>query len=315
MEAAIRLSFAHEIPFLPQLPAVSQTELMLPAAVDGLPGVGADGVIDLAVWRRRSDSFSFAVDAALSTGDLCQFEPTRHACYQLFLSEIARQESQFAKVQIAGPATARWAATTSTGEPASDNPGLNHQLFRLLLAKALALVNAVKRAGASPILFLDEPLLGALNRGNPRHLLVLEELRLIIGALKKAGARVGLHCCANTAWAALLELRLDILSIDARLSLDAVLDEKTAFQAFLASGATLALGIIPTEPNAHFVVGELVDSVEVSVRSTTPRATQALKRMILTPACGLSTHTVAHAERVIDELAQAQRHLASLLEP
>ncbi|MBS1151424.1 MAG: hypothetical protein H6Q89_3122 [Myxococcaceae bacterium] len=312
VDAALRLSFTHELPFLPELPARSPTELMLPAALERLPGLGRDGTIDVEGWRKKRDPFGFEVEQALSSGELSGFEPAAHACLAPFLSQVHSRRLPLAKVQLAGPATARWYAKTSSGEPASEIAELDQQIFRLLLARTLALVSAVKRAGATPIVFLDEPGLIALDPANARHGLLLQELKLLIHSAQKAGGLVGIHCCGNTDWAALLGLGLDVLSFDARLSIDAVLEERAACQSFFASGATFALGLIPTDADEKYAVPELVDAIEVSLRATIPRVGGLLGRMILTPACGLGGRTVEDAERILAELAQAQLRLKAL---
>lgn len=301
--AALRIAFDQDIPFLPQLPG----EEMLSAALDGLPGFGADGAVDLDGWRRKRDPFSFAVEGALASGELSAYEPSAHTAFQPFVLGL---KSGIAKVQIAGPATVRWWVKMSTGEPVSEVAELDQQIFRLLLAKSLAVAAAVRRTGVTPLLFLDEPGLVCLQRANAQHGLVLQELKLLIHAVQSAGALVGVHCCGNTDWAALLGLGLDVLSFDARLSLDAVLDEKAAVDQFLDSGATFALGIIPTNVGAKYAVPELVDAVEVSLRSTVPKA--QLGRMILTPACGLAGHSIEDADRIVAEVGQAQARLRAL---
>ncbi len=58
----------------------------------------------------------------------------------------------------------------------------------------------------------------------------MQELRLLVLALQREGALVGIHCCGNTDWAALLDVQPDLLSLDVRLSLDAMLEEKEALE-------------------------------------------------------------------------------------
>jgi hypothetical protein len=139
---------------------------------------------------------------------------------------------------------------------------------------------------------------------------------VMIVALQREGALVGLHCCSNTRWGDLLNLGLDILSIDARLSLDAVLEDSGAFWKFLSGGSTLSLGIVPTDIATGYQLGELVDSVEASLRATAPRGVAfeaVLSQMLLTPACGLGMRSALDAERIVAEVKQAQRAFKSLL--
>jgi methionine synthase II (cobalamin-independent) len=321
LEMGLQMGLQVDIPYLPQLPAGAPSELMIPAALDGLPGLGVDAegvtTVDLAAWEGARDPFSHAIEAALQSDHLEPFEPSPQAsrAFRPFLWEVENRKLALAKVQIAGPCTVRWVARASDGRPASEIAALDQQIFRLLLAKSLALVKAVRRAGATPLLYLDEPGLYALDRRDARHLVALQELRMLIVALRREGALVGLHCCSNTDWAAILELGLDLVSLDVRLSLDALLEDREAFRRFLSTGATLSLGIVPTDLSASYAVQDLVDSVEASLRATLGRSfTAALSHVLLTPACGLAMRSVMDAERIFSELRDAQRAVRRLVE-
>ncbi len=317
-ELALQIALHHEIPYLPQLPTGHSEELMIASALDGLPGLvfDAEGVCWIGddKWRAGSAALSARLDQSFSSGDYTQFDPGVQACrsFRPFLFEIAARKSPFAKVQIAGPSTVRWMLRMLDGRLASEVPELDAQIFRLLLAKSLALVKAVRRAGAMPILFLDEPGLFALDLRNVHHVMAMKETEALIEAVNREGALVGLHCCSNTDWSHVLGLPFDIVSIDARLSLDAVLEHQVAWTQFLARGSTLGLGIIPTDMASEYRIDELCDSVEASLRATTPPSLSfeaMLGGMILTPACGLGMRTVSDAGRILDELRQAQGRL------
>jgi hypothetical protein len=145
---------------------------------------------------------------------------------------------------------------------------------------------------------------------------VLQELRLLVAALQKEGALVGLHCCSNTHWPSLLDLGLNLLSVDARLSLDAVLDSGAALSRFVEGGGRFSLGIIPTELASSYRVEELVDAVETSLRATFRKVSvfhEVASRCLLTPACGLAMRSVKDAERIVEELRRAQSQFTALL--
>lgn len=323
LELALQSALLMDVPYLPQLPRANPSELMIPAALEGLPGATFDAegtaTVTLAEWQRFAADFSLKVERALQTDALDDFEPSPNACraFKPFLWEVSQRKLALAKVQIAGPATVRWVARTDRGEPASSITELDRQIYRLLMAKSLALVRAVRRAGATPLIFLDEPGLYALDMRDPRHLLVLQELKMLVLALQRAGALVGIHCCSNTAWGAILDLGPDLLSLDVRLSLDAVLEDAAAVRRFLASGAGFALGVIPTNMGDDYSVAELADSVEASLAGALggeSRFAEVLHRCVLTPACGLAMRTVSDSERILDELRLAQTRLRTLSE-
>ncbi len=323
LELAMQMAFQVDIPYLPQLPAGNPSELMIAAALDGLPGLRFDSegvcTVELAEWEASRSAFGASIEKALDSGELSAFEPSARACraWKPFLWEIENRKLTFAKVQIAGPATVLWITKASSGTPASELPELDQQIFRLLLSKCLAMVKAIRQTNATPILYLDEPGLYALDRRNPRHLLTLQELRVLTLAIQREGALVGLHCCSNTDWGAILDLGLDLISLDVRLSLDAMLEERDAFWRYLFGGATLSLGIIPTDMKSSFAVRELVDSVEASLEATlgSRRFREMAPQLVLTPACGLALRSVLDAERTFDQLRQAQKSLARILEP
>ncbi|MFL5355148.1 hypothetical protein [Archangium sp.] len=322
LELGLQAALALDIPFLPQLPVGRPSEFMIPQALEGLPGLRWDDegmcTVDQEAWAAGSEGFRARLEAALSSGALEAFEPSLEGCraWRPFLWEVENRKLAFAKAQLAGPFTVRSVARTSDGRAALDVPGLDEAMFRLLLARSLAMVKALRRAGTTPLFFLDEPGLFAFERSNPRHLLAMQELRLLVVALQREGAMVGVHCCGNTNWASLLDAGLDLLSLDVRLSLDAVLDESEALARFLDSGAALSLGIIPTDLASTYEVGELVDAVEVSLKAALPPGhafSRVGAQVLLTPACGLAMRTVVDAERVLEQLKVAQRRLREAL--
>jgi len=324
LELGLQMALQVDIPFLPQFPAQSPAELMIPAALEGLPGLSFDNegmcTVDLAAWEAGKEQLEERLQQALAHGHVESFEPSLQAsrAWRPFVWEVEHRKLAFAKVQIAGPATVRWVTRTHEGLPASDHPGLDLQIFRLVLAKALAMVKALRRANATPILFLDEPGLYAFDPKNPRHLVLVQELKLLILSLQREGALVGIHCCSNTHWPTLFDLGLDVVSLDVRLSLDAALEDPMAFLGHLMGGATLSLGIIPTDLSSEFQVRDLVESVEAALKATLPRLSafpDVLGRMLLTPACGLGMRSVSDAEAIFAKVKEAKTALKALAVP
>lgn len=322
LELGLQLALQQDIPFMPQLPVGTPSELMIPAALDGMPGLSydAEGVctVDVPTWRASRAALDIALEAALASPSPGVFEPSAQAsrAWKPFLWEVEHRKLAFAKAQIAGPCTCRWVLKVSEPLEQSEAEALDRQVFRLIFAKSVAMVRALRDRGTSPIFFLDEPGLYALDRRNPRHLIALQEVRMLVVGLQREGALVGVHCCSNTVWGALLGLGLDFISLDVRLSLDALLEQRESALAFLASGASLSLGIIPTNLTQRFETRELVESVEASLMATLPPGplvADVLRRTVLTPACGLAMRSVQDTERTFEQLKQARELLSQAL--
>lgn len=316
-ELGLQLALQLDVPFLPELPQGNPAEFMMASALEGLPGLDFDAqgmcTVDRRAWEAGSKAFGARLDAALASGDFTSFEPSASArrAWRPFLWEVQARKLAFAKAQLAGPATVRWGTQLATGGAVVDDAEVDRQAFRLLMARCLAMVKALRAAGATPLFYLDEPGLYALDTSDGRHLLMLQELRLLVVALQREGALVGLHCCGNTHWEALLTLGLDLLSFDVRLSLDAVLDVPGPLEAFLAGGGALSLGVVPTDFGEEASVAELVSSAEASLESVLGkgRARAVLQRTVVTPACGLALRSVLDAERIVEQLRLAQAAL------
>lgn len=325
IDAAITYSFKLGIPFLPQIPIRNAWEFMIAQALEGIPGlqVEKDGSIELnsEVWQSRSQELDAKLAEAFrkSSTDKNAFEdfepsPSISSCWQPFVWELEENHVPMAKVQIAGPLTCQWVLKT---------PELGTQIFRLILARSLAMTRRLQKMGIQPLLFLDEPGLYAFSAANPHHVLAMRELEILIQTLRKEGVLVGLHCCSNTDWNQLLALPLHVLSLDAELSLKALLhssglastgtagiaDIGRALEKFIASGGRLALGVVPTARSSvlqSLSVEDLYTKLSETFSQQWPDRPEFVRKIlneaIYTPACGLALHSVADAELVLETL-------------
>jgi methionine synthase II (cobalamin-independent) len=305
LEPALQLALMQSLPAAPQLPRLNAAEFMLPQAVEGFPGAraGEGGIIvDLAAFEAGRSALVDRLDAALA-GDTSPFEPSPAVWrgWRPFLWEVEHRRLPTAKAQLAGPVTVEWATTLEGGLPLSQRPDVASLLGRLVLVRALSMVKALVEAGARPLFFFDEPGLYAYDKRRAGHVVDRQRLGLSLAALRQAGAVVGVHCCGQTDWAALMALPLDVLSLDAGLSLDAVL-ALPALDAFLARGGRLALGLVPT----HTVEVSPVHETTASLRARLGGRLEAvLEGALLTPACGLAMKSISEAEGAYDALRKA----------
>lgn len=318
VDAAIKHAFETRIPFLPQLPMRYPSEYMIVQALDGLPGLmpSEDGlaVIDLERWNTHSKAFSEQLKNAQASQ--LGFEPTpnNYRAWMPFLWELTEQKRKIAKMQIAGPLTSQWSVKLSNGSPLSRTPELGSQIFQIVLLKAQSMIHAFKEQGITPILFLDEPGLYALNPEEPQHVVLLKELSITIAMLKKSGALVGIHCCSDTRWDSVLKLGFDFLSLDTHLSLPKLLKPEyvSAIEEYLSHGGRFAFGVIPTGRVGQFIpeleVKSIYESFKSELQSSLPKHLPLLLRESLyTPACGLALHPPDSANHLLDLLEEFAR--------
>ena len=142
----------------------------------------------------------------------------------------------------------------------------------------------------------------------------------MIQTLRKAGAVVGLHCCSNTEWETVLNLGLDILSIDTTLSLSHALakNEGTPLENFINSGGTLSLGIIPTTRtsalralNTQDLLDQLITVLGQRWESKPKLVQKILKEAIYTPACGLAFQSTSDVELILEKLDEVYEYFNS----
>ena len=151
----------------------------------------------------------------------------------------------------------------------------------------------------------------ARNDGESAHSIAASEPQLVDDLLLEGGTFLTLFAGnANTdGIRELLGLGIDVLSFDVRLSLDAILDESEAVGRFLDAGGALSLGIVPTDLAGEGEPLELARAVEASVAAALPGRPDALRHLLLTPACGLALRTVPDAERILDGVRAARSAL------
>jgi methionine synthase II (cobalamin-independent) len=306
-DSALEYAFRFDIPFLPQIPLRNPHEFMLPQALEGLPGLrtGNDGIprLDLAAWETGRADFLKALQNVASEEWLPTSEALR--CWKGFLFEIEERKTSIAKIQIAGPLTCQWSF-------AREIPELSTAIYRLVINRILGMAAALQERGVQPIVFLDEPGLYGLTLDSSAHRLGLQELKLGIQMLKSRGAWVGLHCCSNTVWESVLQLDVDWLSIDCKLSLVSLLSKTAEVRRFLERGGRLSLGVIPSEL-PHLKPDLIASDVHGRLAQwlgTVPQVAQKLLREALyTPACGLAFHSIEQTESVFEELKTARKLL------
>ena len=296
-EQALPLAFLLDVPTLPQLPQRDAAEYMLPQALEGMPGLRHDAAgmvrVELDRWRAEAGPFERSLRLAEECGDPRAFLPSPQASAALrpFLESLRLRRSPRAKVQLAGPVTVSRSVSLFFTDEAERSRFVD-AACRLLGLRARALVQAVREAGARPWCFVDEPWLHGVDLEAPQQQEERARLVRLLAALRADGCVVGLHCCGEPSWGAVLRLPLDILSFDARLSWAAISAEEGALEQLLGRGGRLAFGL-----SGGDAASQLLNDV----------GHRFLAGALLTPPCGLAMEPPTTAEAQLRWLASLGR--------
>ena len=292
-------------------------ELMIPAALEGLPGLhfdGEDGVctVDVGGLGGGPAAASRPLDAALPADELRVLRADASALPRLAARSSGRWRTgswPSPRRSSPGPATVRWIARLTTGEPCPTIPGWTRRRSGWCWLRALALVQAVRAAGRDAGLLPGRA--GPLRprTADPRHLVVLTELRLLVAALRAEGALVGLHCCGNTEWSALLDLGSICCPWTCASRWTPSSRSRGRCGASSTAAGAFSLGLVPTDLGQEADPEELARAVETSFAAALPDRPEALRHFVATPACGLAMRSVLEAERIFAQLRAARSGL------
>jgi len=225
------------------------------------------------------------------------------------------------KVQLGGPWTLAAALRLPRGEPALSDPGAVRDLVQSLTDGAVQHLGDVRRRlpDVPLVLQLDEPSLPPVMAGGIRSssgarafspvaaTTVEETLRAVVDAV---GVPVVVHCCAERppvatlvrAGASGLSLDLTVLAQQADDELGEAVD----------GGVALFAGVVPAVLGRGAVLSDPAGTVG-PVRRVWHRIglpAESLRRVVVTPTCGLAGADPAHARAALRLAADVARQLA-----
>ncbi|MEJ5364336.1 MAG: hypothetical protein WHS86_04485 [Desulfosoma sp.] len=313
---SVILDIMTHIPVWPQLPKYPAEQMMV-QYLEGLPGVRWDaGRVWVDTEGADQEILSFyedylAVDGSPSLLDQSRFAMGEESgrTFRLFLDRLAERPARWnaVKGQIVGPFTLLSGLTDQKRRALLFDERMRDVVVKHLAMKALWQVRRLSQWAKPVILFLDEPALAGF--GTSAFITVSAEdvkalLREVAEPIRKAGALVGVHVCANTDWGLIFECPLDIINLDAYQFFDRFALYRNPCVGFLDRGGIVAWGMVPTAEEALI---DAVSAEDLAKRWTDQvrgflggeRSVDAvLAQSLFTPSCGCGTLSERHAERV-----------------
>lgn len=300
-EAARFALTEYDIPAIPSLPRRSPAESMIAQAVVGINGVTAGQYGSLAVDASVVDPHAPVIT------DICTHN----------FAGMRRFVEHAANVGFAGPVKWQFVGPVTLGV-ALTRAGLADEVAFAVAARAvrshvasLSVAIATELPRSPQIIFIDEPWFGDLLRpGFP--IAPDAAIDLLSGAMACVSgvATVGVHCCAIADVPSLIAAGPDVLSLPIRPSLSGIAGY---LGKFAETGGRIAWGVVPTDgpmfvsPERHW--RELTDLWgELAERGVDRDLLR--EHSLVTPHCGLGTHTPIVAERVCRAVREIGRRIA-----
>lgn len=309
---------ATAIPTVPSLPRRSPAEGMIAQALMGIEGVSLV----------HYGSISVDVDALDLAGDVTtDLGSDAYAGFAAFLGSVhaGGHAPSTVKWQFVGPLTLAFALARS-GLATEVAAPLAMQAVRCHVRALQAEVSAVL-PGTTQIVVFDEPMLhDALVPGF--RVPPDEVIDFVSGALAavEPGNIAGVHSCGETDWAALLSTGANVLSVPVpgasdEPEMERLMHAAARISEHLEHGGRIAWGAVRTD-------GPIAVSSDRSWKNLASVMCALVRNGIdphlvrrnsfVTPACGLGTHSVAVADRVMTHVRDlsarvAEQTTASLL--
>jgi methionine synthase II (cobalamin-independent) len=222
------------------------------------------------------------------------------------------------KGQITGPITFCTGLKDQNGRAIFYNDQVKDAAVKLLALKAAWQARRLSTLGCPVIIFIDEPALAGF--GSSEFISITREeitmcLTEVIEAIHGEGGLAGIHVCANTDWAMVLESSVDIVNFDAYSYFDKFILYPDQIVKFFKSGCILAWGIVPTL-NAEDIERETTDSLLAKWENRSRKIEELgiarsdiLAQSLITPSCGAGSMRVDHAIKVLQITRQISENL------
>jgi len=304
----------HEIPYWPQLPKRSRSELMIHQVASGAPFLKPTD--DLEYLYDPEAALEFEYDYRQENFEKAALDP-EHASGWFVMMDRLNTVSQYYthfKSQFPGPFTLASLVRDKDRNVIGYEPEILQTICRYLEMHAHWQTDQIKKHDVSPILFIDEAVISKDYFDSlPLHPAMIEELLAgVVHSAKNAGALVGIHCCTDANWSLLIDTDVDILSFDCINYLDSFLKCSDSIHDFLHDGGSIAWGVVPTQaplPSVDDAVNTILGAVNRLVDDDLSLY-QILQQSMVSATCGLGLLSPKQSEencQLTEEVARSIR--------
>lgn len=308
------------IPFWPQLPKKSYLESFYVQYAEGMPSCVIDekkGLIHFETESRMDELAPFYEKIMAKQWDAFAISEQSAAGLYEFLKQLQPGQVRQIKGHVTGPLSFALSVCDHNDRFLAYDENYFDAVVQGCLAKGFWQVKLIAPLAEQVIIFFDEPSLVGFGSAfvQIERRQVVETLKLVVDNMHQVGAKVGIHCCANTDWSLIFDSGADILSFDAFSFFESLLIYDGPLKAFYEKGGELAIGIVPTDDQVFSLSHEdlltkLIHCVD-EICALGIEKEKVITQSLITPACGLGTTDVKLAERALNLTVETSKAFAS----
>lgn len=314
VDRALEMALSLDVPFWPQLPNYSYYEDMYVQAAEHFPGI----VLNLGkrTLRFSMDKFAEELEAALmhfDDPDMFDISETYSAVYHRFLA-LSLADRPAIRGQLEGPISFGFNILDQDERPILFDDTVRPFMFDFMAKRLNVQLARLQQLNPKAFMFVDEPGLQFLFSAMAGYgdIKAKEDLDLFFAKVDRPR---GIHLCGNPDWDFLLNLDLEVLSLDVYTNAEIFASYAKSIAKFLDRGGLIVWGIVPTgfEAFAKEEIPTLVGRLETIWKTLWTKGIDRdllISRAMLSPAtCCLvnpdKEHTVERAFAAVNQMAAA----------
>ena len=315
-EQALEAALSLDIPFWPQLPRLNYYEDMYVQASEHFPGI----VLDM---NKQTLAFSMDKFVVELEETLAHFDEPAYFDISTQYSDVYHRflKLDFAgrpaiRGQLEGPISFGLNVLDQDKRPIIFDDTVRPFMYEFMAKRINVQLERLKKINANAFMFIDEPglqfLFSALSGYDSTA--ARGDMELFLTSVDRPR---GIHLCGNPDWDFLLNLDMDILSMDVYLNAEIFATYADSIKRFLDRGGVIAWGIVPTnfepfESESIETLTTLIEDVWNILEKKGIEKEFLLSKSLISPAtCCLvnpdGEKTVEKAFRVVQNLSQRLR--------
>ena len=288
VDRALNAALSMDIPFWSQLPHYSYYEDMYVQAAEHFPGI----VLDMGkkTLRFSTDKFVEEFEETISRfeqPDYFDISKTYSVVYHRFL-EMEFKDRPAIRGQLEGPISFGFNVLDENNRPILFNDTVRPFMYEFMAKRINVQLSRLKQKNENAFMYVDEPGLQFLFSAMAGYgdLAAKADMEMFFDMIERPR---GVHLCGNPDWDFLLNLDLDILSMDIYTNREVFSSYAGSIKRFLDRGGILSWGIVPTnfepfEKEGLDTLAKLINDVWIFLDKKGIDRQLMVSRSLLSPA-------------------------------